>query len=386
MLRLSVKDLKKGMIVAQSIYNNHGGSYLVRGSAITPEYIRQLQKIGIPTVNVTSEDPNFQLLPPEDVVQETTRIDAIQHVFEAFQSIEQEGRLDAEAMERVSDNILIDLIQRKENLIQLTDIRLHDTYTFAHSVNVAILSAMLGLHCHYTKKDLTLLTLGALLHDLGKIGIPAEILTKNTRLTDEEFATIKQHPELGAKRIHEMDHILPSTSLLAAIAREHHEHIDGRGYPRGVKGDDLHRFARIVAIADVYDALTSERPYKRAYTPNIAYNIMKNIDTGQFDETLIDIFFNNVAIYPVGTIMKTRWGFAIVKANSFGKTQAPTVVLFASLDGRLLSCPETIDLSEEPDGTDAIDMVYADNELRHFIHALDIDPADYLKEDSPSRA
>ena len=218
MLRLSVKDLKKGMIVAQSIYNNHGGSYLVRGSAITPEYIRQLQKIGIPTVNVTSADPNFQLLPPEDVVQETTRIDAIQHVFEAFQSVEQEGRLDAEAMERVSDNILIDLIQRKENLIQLTDIRLHDTYTFAHSVNVAILSAMLGLHCHYTKKDLTLLTLGALLHDLGKIGIPAEILTKNTRLTDEEFATIKQHPELGAKRIHEMDHILPSTSLLAAIA------------------------------------------------------------------------------------------------------------------------------------------------------------------------
>ena len=194
MLRLSVKDLKKGMIVAQSIYNNHGGSYLVRGSAITPEYIRQLQKIGIPTVNVTSADPNFQLLPPEDVVQETTRIDAIQHVFEAFQSVEQEGRLDAEAMERVSDNILIDLIQRKENLIQLTDIRLHDTYTFAHSVNVAILSAMLGLQCHYTKKDLTLLTLGALLHDLGKIGIPAEILTKHTRLTDEEFATIKQHP------------------------------------------------------------------------------------------------------------------------------------------------------------------------------------------------
>ena len=113
MLRLSVKDLKKGMIVAQSIYNNHGGSYLVRGSAITPEYIRQLQKIGIPTVNVTSADPSFQLLPPEDVVQETTRIDAIQHVFEAFQSVEQEGRLDAEAMERVSDNILIDLIQRE---------------------------------------------------------------------------------------------------------------------------------------------------------------------------------------------------------------------------------------------------------------------------------
>jgi HD-GYP domain-containing protein (c-di-GMP phosphodiesterase class II) len=380
MLRLSVKDLKKGMIVAQSIYNNHGGSYLVRGSAITPEYIRQLQKIGIPTVNVTSADPNFQLLPPEDVVQETTRIDAIQHVFEAFQSIEQEGRLDAEAMERVSDNILIDLIQRKENLIQLTDIRLHDTYTFAHSVNVAILSAMLGLHCHYTKKDLTLLTLGALLHDLGKIGIPAEILTKNTRLTDEEFATIKQHPELGAKRIHEMDHILPSTSLLAAIAREHHEHVDGRGYPRGLDGEKIHRFAKIVAIADVYDALTSERPYKRAYTPNVAYNIMKNVNIGQFDETLLDIFFNNVAIYPVGTILKTTWGYAIVKQCEFGKTESPTIILFADLEGKVLKEPITIHLADDPRGTKAIQMVIADNELRHFIHSLSVDPSIYLQE------
>lgn len=380
MLRLSVKDLKKGMIVAQSIYNNHGGSYLVRGSAITPEYIHQLRKIGIPTVNVTSADPNFQLMPPEDVVQETTRVDAIQHVFDAFQSVEQEGRLDADTMERVSDNIIMDIIQRKENLIQLTDIRLHDTYTFAHSVNVAILSAMLGLHCHYTKSDLAILTLGALLHDLGKIDIPSEILTKNTHLTEEEFDTIKQHPEFGAKRIHEMDRLLPSTSLLAAIAREHHEHIDGRGYPRGLDGDRIHRFAKIVAIADVYDALTSERPYKRAYTPNVAYNIMKNVNIGQFDKTLLDIFFNNVAIYPVGTILKTTWGYAIVKKCEFGKTESPTIILFADLEGKVLQEPITINLADDPLGTKAIQMVIADNELRHFIHSLSVDPSMYLQE------
>ena len=146
MLRLPVKDLQKGMIVAQSIYNHHGGSYLVRGSAITPGYIRQLQKIGIPTVNVTSADPSFHLLPPDDVVQEQTRIDAIRHVYDAFESVRLSGRLDSDVMQDVADHILIDLIDRPENLVQLTDIRLHDTYTFAHSVNVAILSAMLGLH------------------------------------------------------------------------------------------------------------------------------------------------------------------------------------------------------------------------------------------------
>ena len=155
------------MILAQSIFNNHGGSYLVKGQPITEGYIRSLKKIGIPTVSVTSEDPSFQLMPPDDIVQENTRVDAIQKIFSTFESVEQNGRMDVDALQNVSEKILFDLINRKENLVQLTDIRLHDTYTFGHSVNVAILSAMMGLLCHYTKKDMLLLTLGALLHDLG---------------------------------------------------------------------------------------------------------------------------------------------------------------------------------------------------------------------------
>ncbi len=382
MLRLPVKDLKKGMIVAQSIYNHCGGSYLVRGSSITPKYIQRLEKIGIPTVNVTSADPNFQLQPPEDIVQETTRFDAIQHVYSAFQSVEHEGRLDAQAMEKVSDNIVRDIIQRKENLVQLTDIRLHDTYTFAHSVNVAILSAMLGMLCNYTHDEMVVLTLGALLHDLGKIDVPVRILTKKTRLTDEELTEIKTHPEKGAEHILELEHELPSTGILAAIASEHHEHIDGRGYPRGLAGDDIHRFAKIVAIADVYDALTSERPYKRAYTPNVAYNIMKKISPGQFNPDLLNLFFNNVAIFPVGTILKTEYGYAIVKECEFGKTETPVIVLFANPEGKLTPSPLIIDLSTDPRGAGVIEMVIADDELRHFIHELGVDPSKYLREDA----
>ena len=367
MLRLPVKSLKKGMIVAQSIYNHHGGSYLVKGSAITPEYIHQLKKIGIPTGNVTSPDPRFQLKPPEDVVQETTRSDAIQHVYQAFHDVEEEGRLDAKAMEKVSDNIILDIIQRKENLVQLTDIRLHDTYTFAHSVNVAILSAMLGMLCRYTRKDMGVLTLGALLHDLGKIEVPAKILTKTTRLSDEEFAIIKGHPERGAAHIHDMDNELPYTSLLATIAREHHEHIDGRGYPAGLTGEKIHRFAKIVAIADVYDALTSERPYKKAYTPNVADNIMKNVNRGR--------------VSPVGPSLRPDHGYAIVKQCEVGKTEAPTIVVFADLEGKIIKNPETIDLAADPKGPKLIQMVIADNELRQFVHELSLDPSQYLGED-----
>lgn len=378
MLRLPVKNLKQGMIIAQSIYNRHGACYLVKGQPITNEYIRQLEKIGIPTVAVTSANPNFQLMPPEDIVQEKTRINAIEKVYDTFQSVEEQGQIDVDAMQGVSENIIFDIIDRRENLVQLTDIRLHDTYTFAHSVNVAILSAMLGMLCHYTKKELLLLTLGALLHDLGKINVPAAILTKTTGLSDEEFSLIKRHPLDGAKRIKEMELSLPSPAILAVIASEHHEHIDGHGYPRGLKADQIHRYAKIVAIADVYDALTSERPYKKAYTPNIAYNIMRNVNQGQFDQDLLTLFFNNISLYPTGTVLKTIYGYGIVKECSFGKTETPTIVLFADEDANIISVPHTIDLSKDVAGNHAISMVINDNDLRHFIHEINIDPSIYL--------
>ena len=378
MLRLSVKNLKQGMIIAQSIYNRHGACYLVKGQPITDEYIRQLEKIGIPTVSVTSADPNFKLMPPEDIVQEKTRINAIERVYDTFQSVEERGQLDIDAMQGISEDIIFDIIDRKENLVQLTDIRLHDTYTFAHSVNVAILSAMLGMLCHYPKKELLLLTLGALLHDLGKINVPAAILTKTTGLSDEEFALIKRHPLDGAERIKEMEWKLPSPAVLAAIASEHHEHIDGHGYPQGMKDEQIHRYAKIVAIADVYDALTSERPYKKAYTPNVAYNIMTNVNQGQFDRELLKLFFNNVSLYPMGTVVKTIYGYAIVKACSFGKTETPTVVLFADKDAKVLREPYTMDLSQDSLGNRVIEMVIRDSDLRHFIHEINLDPSIFL--------
>ena len=384
MIRLPIKKLKQGMIVAQSIYNRKGASYLVKGQPISKDYIDRLNTIGIPTVAVTSSNPDFKLLPPEDMVQEKTRIHAIETVYTTYKNIQETGRLDAEALQSVSDNLILDIIERRSNLVQLTDIRMHDTYTFAHSVNVAILSAMLGVLSNYPQKDLQLLTLGAMLHDLGKIDVPYDLLNKASRLSDAEFATIKQHPGNGALRIMEMKDQLPWPSVIASIAAEHHEHIDGNGYPRGLKEKEIHRFAKIVAIADVYDALTSERPYKRAYTPNVAYNIMVNVTRGQFDPTLLQRFFNNVALYPVGTVLKTTYGYAIVSHCEFGKTQTPTIIVFADLEGHSLKDTQKIDLSAVPEGNKAIQIVISDNELMHFIHELHLDPSMYLAEEQNS--
>lgn len=378
MIRLPVKKLKPGMIIAQSIYNKRGGSYLVKGNPLTPEYIARLAKMNMPAVTVTSSDPRFQLPPPEDIVQERTRIHAIETVYNAFQTIEKNGSLDVGAIQAVTDNLVLDIIERRHNLVQLTDIRLHDAYTFAHSVNVAVLSAMLGVLKGFNQKDLQLLTMGAMLHDVGKIDTPHDILNKPGRLTDIEFDTIKQHPANGALRIMELQDKLPWASTLAAIAAEHHEHIDGNGYPRSLRGGQISRFAKLVAVADVYDALTSVRPYKKAYPPSVAHNIMVRLNRGQFDQDVLETFFNNVALYPVGTILKTIYGYAIVSDIQFGRTSTPTIIVFANLEGKLLKTPLTINLSNTEEKNDAIQLVILDNELRHFIHELNIDPTYYL--------
>jgi len=368
------------MVLGQSLFNTAGGSYLVKGQPITIEYIRKLHQIGIQSITVTSMDPNYNLLPPPDVIEEKTRVNAISAVYNTFQSIEENGTLDIKSLQKVTDSIVFDLFDNHDNLVQLTDIRAHDAYTFAHSVNVAVLSAMMGMLCHLSKEDLSLITLGGLLHDLGKIEVHSDILNKNRSLSNSEFEVMRRHPTDGSRRILKMSD-LPKTSILAAIAGQHHEHIDGNGYPRGIKGDEIHRFAKITAIADVYDALTSERPYKKAYMPNIAYNIMHNINKGQFDRELLDIFFNNVALYPEGVVLKTTLGFAVVKESKFGKTTTPIIILFADTNGKLLKERSVIDLSEEPDGSESIQVVPTGNDLYHFIHEVGVDPSYYLQEE-----
>ena len=375
MIHIPIKKLKEGMITAQSIYNPLGAIYLTKGVELNPKYIERLKKSGLDGVTVTSLDPKLKLAPPADIVQEKTRISAIHNVATAFQNVEDHGTLDPKPLQDISETILLDIIEQQKNLVQLTDIRLHDTYTFAHSVNVAILSALLGVLQKLPKEDLLKLTLGGLLHDLGKITVPHEILTKPGHLSDDEWSLMQGHPDAGRQRLKKM---FPNDILLSTIALQHHEHIDGSGYPNHLQGEQIHRYARIVAIADVYDALTSVRPYKRAYTPSVAHRIMTTCSPGHFDLELLQLFFDNVAIYPVGTIVKTQLGYAIVKEVEFGHTQTPIVRVFANHEGKLLTETRDLDLEQTP--KEMLEGVVTDSELYHFIHAINIDPAIFLQE------
>ena len=141
-------------------------------------------------------------------------------------------------------------------------------------------------------------------------------------------------------------------------------------------GNSIHRFARIVSIADVYDALTTQRSYKPSYKPHIAHRIMTRCSVGQFDLDLLNLFFNNVAIYPTGTVLKTTMGYAIVKKSEFGRTMAPNICIFADEEQKLVPRPFDVDLQYCPSNT--VQTVVEDMELFPLCYRLNFDPAQLL--------
>ena len=377
MIRLKSNQLKTGMVTAQSIFNEKGAAFLVRGTPLTDRYIYRLRQLSVSELHVTSLSSNFQLQPPPDIIKEHTRVQAVENVAETFRQAEMHGQFNMSLIERCADLLVRDIMSKKKNLVQITDIRLHDSYTFSHSVNVAVLAAMLGNLCGYSKSKLQAITLGGLLHDIGKLAVPASILNKPGALTADEFKIIRRHPSEGRRLLKELKS--PIASILAIIAVQHHEHIDGSGYPNHIRGKSIHPYCRITAIADVYDALTSVRPYKKAYKPNVVYQMMMHYSPGHFNMDRLRLFFENVAIYPVGTVMKTQFGYAIVKKVVFGHTLAPIVIVFADDNGKLVKKPFGINLAHCR--RDVIQYVMGDVELLNFIRHTGIDPAVFLDDD-----
>ncbi|MBO5515043.1 MAG: HD-GYP domain-containing protein [Schwartzia sp.] len=376
MIHLLIKDLQPGMVSAQSIYDHKGVLALARGTAITQDHIDRLAKMDVLELSVMSSDPDISVAPPDDVLEESTRADAIHMVYDTFHHLEETGELDPAALTSTAESILTNALENRENLVQLTDIRMHDDYTFGHSVNVALLSAILGSLCDLSGADLITLVMGGLLHDIGKLIIPPDILTKSEQLSSRDLYIIRMHPEAGRIKLNTLS--VPNAQMLAVIAGQHHEHIDGRGYPDHLVGDQIHRFSRIVAIADVYDALTSARAYKPAYRPHIAYKIMTKCSPGQFDEKLLKLFFDNVAIYPVGTVLRTTMGYAVVKEAKYGHTQTPTVCVFGTLAGEALEHPFTINLSKC--APDTVVSVLEELELIPLLFRMHVNPSQFLTE------
>ncbi|EQC47355.1 HD-GYP domain-containing protein [Bacteriovorax sp. Seq25_V] len=161
-----------------------------------------------------------------------------------------------------------------------------DSYTYGHSMRVAFLSLTLGKEIGLNEEELYDLELSALFHDIGKIGVPDSVLLKPARLTEDEFLQMKSHPEKSAEILRGFSHF----EKVAKYAKHHHERWDGRGYPEGLKGEDIPLFSRIILIADTFDAMTSSRPYRKGLDYEVAFAELEEFSGSQFDPELAKAF------------------------------------------------------------------------------------------------
>lgn len=314
-----IQYVKAGSFLAKTIYDDRGAILLREGVKLTDNYIKRVMQLGIFSMYINDEYSEKNV---EDIIKPELRQKAVKTIKDTFYSFEkfnlnttrnsmQDKKYIAEKQsyfQTIGDivkEIMEEMLSKKTVLINIVDIKSLDSYTYQHSVNVAVVSLVLGIQLQLDRKKLYDLCLGALIHDIGKALVPEEILKKNDKLTEEEGNIVKEHTIRG------YDFLKGSIDISAPariIALQHHEREDGKGYPDNRRDDAINELAKIVAVADVYDALTSDRPYRKAMSPNDAVEyIMANGQT-QFSYEVVKAFSKCIVPYPEGTIVKLSNG------------------------------------------------------------------------------
>jgi putative nucleotidyltransferase with HDIG domain len=235
--------------------------------------------------------------------------------------------------------------------IWLTNLRRQHERTASHCMNVCVLALAFARHLGYDREELEAIGLGALLHDVGLMRTPREILDKPDTLTGEEFEVVKRHPMQGYN-VMRLVRGLPAMAL--NVVRHHHERVNGKGYPEGLSGDDIPREALIVAIADVYDTVTSERPYGEPVPPHQALGMLRQAGPEEFGTDLVEQFMRCIGIYPVGSLVKFATGALGVVVSHTQRTRLrPVVMMLREADGSGYQRRPLVNLDALPDGVDA---------------------------------
>lgn len=250
-----------------------------------------------------------------------------------------------ESIEPAIQGIVDSVFRNSGALLHLGGIRSKDQYTFAHSVNVCALLAAFARTMKLGNDITRQLSIGGMLHDIGKMRVPDEILNKPDRLTEGEFDEMRRHVQHGVDILGEVSWITP---ISLQVTAQHHERYDGSGYPAGLKGDQISPFGQMATIVDVYDAITSTRVYHRPMSPAVAIRKIQEWSGQYFNEELVGHFIRSVGIFPLGTPVKLESGLlAIVVGHSEASLLNPVVRIVFDTGRRSELAPYDIDLSQQ---------------------------------------
>lgn len=334
--------LKEGMKIDQAIKDRMDRTLVARGTLLDSYVIDGLKKRGVPGVYIQEgeEDPEPEQpevpLPPlvrhniektrtEDPVKVRLSESVKKRVSEGVQYLYSNS--DSEQFSSTTASITNDLMKAINDsdalAVDISVLKTSDEYTFKHSVDVATMSMIIAKKQGLSQKDIYNIGIAGLLHDMGKSKIPPEILNKPARLTEEEFAIMKQHSALGydiLKDKTEFEKVIPVAVL------QHHEKMNGKGYPLGCSAEQITAYAKILSVADVYDALVTERPYKKSFSQRTAVEMIMSM-TEELDITAMRSFLSSVILYPVdSTVQLSNGEEARVVKNNENSILRPTVV------------------------------------------------------------
>ncbi|MFE8696666.1 HD-GYP domain-containing protein [Cytobacillus sp. FJAT-53684] len=336
-------------ILARAIYNETGQILLNEGVVLKEGMIQRLQALGISYIFI--KDNQTEDIQYKSTLSDPVRREAIQTINSIFLEIQKDANLTnsfvvEKASRRLSELIrflMAELAEDKELINLLSDAFSYDNYIFTHSLNVTLYSLAIGMELKLSPKELETLGLGAIFHDIGKLKVPLDVLLKPGRLTEEEYIAIKEHAEAGFQILRKVQTI---PLLVAHCAYQHHERINGSGYPRGISGKDIHYFGKIIAVADVFDAVTSNRVYRKAMLPHEGLEILYAGSGTLFEKQVVEAFRYAVAIYPVGITVELSDGRkGIVSGQNTGLGDRP-IIRIMEHDGEQVE-PYELDLKIE---------------------------------------
>lgn len=340
-----ISSLIEGMVCGKSLYDVSQQLLLRKGTVIQKGYIKRIEELGYQGIYI--EDELSKDIEVKDVISDELRMSAIKAVKDICIYAEQPKAAKAQLDEKVNNTKLLishiveQILESKDTMLNLIDLKFYDDYTFFHSVNVAVLSILIGVELGLDKSDLLNLGLASILHDIGKMFVDKDILNKPGKLTPEEYEMVKEHPTYGFNFLKE-SYEIPTTAYVAVL--QHHEKYDGTGYPMQKAKDEISLIGRIIGISDVYDALTSKRPYRSPLLPSEAMEYVMANGGIMFDVMLTKIFARKVAPFPNGTYVKLSNGLMGIVAENFEDAcMRPKVKIIIDANGHKVD-PFMVDL------------------------------------------